>query len=141
VKFIQSLKKDKFEKSVISLKNNKIMLAYGFEDKERLMLGKLIVTKKIPKVKNVSSEMCKMKIGDIIKGYKFEIYNGSLPKEKVVIFNNFDDSEINTAIKALKEISQGIIMAVVTPISIDWTFEYLIEHLIEERQWYKDNNK
>lgn len=123
------------------MNNNKIMLAYGFEAKERLLLDKLIETKKIPGIKNISSEMSKMKIGDILKGFKFEIYNESLPKEKVVIFNNFDDNEINIAIKCLKEISEGIIMAVVTPTSIDWTFDYLIEHLIEERQWYKNNKK
>jgi len=117
------------------------MLIYGLEATERLTLDKLIETKKIPGYKNINNEMAKMKIGDILKGYKFEIYNGSLPKEKVVVFNNFDDNEINTSIKCLKDISKEIIMAVVTPTSIDWTFEYLIEHLIEERQWYKNNKK
>ena len=122
------------------MNNNKIMLAYGFEAKERLLLDKLIETKKIPGIKNISSEMSKMKIGEILEGYKFEIYNDTLPKEKVVIFNNFDDSELDIAIKCLKEISKGIIMAVATPTSINWTFGYLIEHLIEEREWYKKNN-
>ena len=29
------------------------------------------------------------------------------------------------------------IMAVVTPTSIEWTFDYLLEHLMEEREWFK----
>ena len=140
MKFIQNQKKGKLEKSVIFLNNNKTMLVYGFTDFEKLSLDKLIREKKISGYKNITSEMCKMKIGNILSGYKFEIYDGKLPKEKVVLFNNFNDDEINVAIKCLKELSKGIIMAVVTPTSIEWTFEYLINHLIEERQWYKNNN-
>jgi len=116
------------------------MLTYGFHPGEILLLNKLVDAKKIPKIKIISSEMSKMKISDILEGYKFEIYNGNLPKERLVIFNNLNDIEINDAIKCLKEIGKGIIMAVVTPTSIEWTFEYLLEHLIEERQWYKNNN-
>ena len=122
------------------MNNNKIMLTYGFHPGEILLLNKLVDAKKIPKIKIISSEMSKMKISDILEGYKFEIYNGNLPKERLVIFNNLNDIEINDAIKCLKEIGKGIIMAVVTPTSIEWTFEYLLEHLIEERQWYKNNN-
>ncbi|MBC8061785.1 MAG: DUF3783 domain-containing protein [Clostridiaceae bacterium] len=122
------------------MNNNKVMLIYGFHIGEIAKLDKLIEAKEIPGYKKISSEMSKMKISSILEGYKFEIYNGNLPKEKLVVFNNFNDVEINVAIKCLKEISKGIIMAVVTPTSIDWTFEYLLEHLIEERQWYKDNN-
>lgn len=122
------------------MNNNKVMLVYGFNPQEKLSLDKLIEEKKIPGYKVISNEMSKMKIGDILEGYKFEIYNGTLPKEKVVIFNNFNDNEINIAIKCLKEISKGIIMAVATPTSINWTFDYLIEHLIEEREWYKKNS-
>ena len=122
------------------MNDNKIMLAYGFNAEEKLLLDKLIEEKKILGYKVVSDEMSKMKIGDILEGYKFDIYSGTLPKEKVVIFNNFNDIEINIAIKCLKEISKGIIMAVVTPTSIEWTFDYLIEHLVEEREWYNKNN-
>ena len=121
------------------LNNNKIMLAYGFKPEEKLLLDGFVEEKKIPGYKVVSDEMSEMKIGDIFEGYKFDVYSGTLPDEKVVIFNNFNDSEIDIAIKCLKEISKGIIMAVATPTSINWTFDYLIHHLIEERQWYKSN--
>ena len=119
------------------MNNNKIILVYGFRTEEKLLLDKLIEGKKIPGYKVINDEMSKMKIKDILEGYKFEIYNGTLPEEKVVIFNNLNDSEINVAIKYLKEISKKIIMAVTTPTSINWTFGYLIEHLIEEREWYQ----
>lgn len=122
------------------MNNNKIMLIFGFDSDEKEKLDKVILNNKIPGYKIISNEMTKMKIGDILSGLKFEIYNKSLPKEKVVLFNNFNDNEINTAIKSLKTIDSKIIMAVVTPTSIEWTFDYLIEHLIEEREWYKNKN-
>lgn len=122
------------------MNNNKLMLIFGFDSNEREKLKKQILISKMPGYKVVSDEMTKMKIGDILNGLKFEIYSQSLPKEKVVLFNNFNDSEVNSAIKCLKAIDSKIIMAVVTPTSIEWTFDYLLEHLIEEREWYRKKN-
>lgn len=122
------------------MNNNKMMLIYGFEPEEKLSLDKIVSQKKVPSYKVINSEMSKMKIDEILDGYKFEIYNEKLPKEKVVLFNNFNDKEINATIKYIKEINKSIIMAVITPTSKDWTFDYLIDHLIEEREWYKKNS-
>ena len=115
------------------------MLIFGFSTYEKEKIDKIIQENNIPGYKIITNEMSKMKIGDIISGLKFEIYNDSLPNERVIIFNNFNDEEINIAIKSLKQVNKKIIMAVVTPTSIEWSFDYLIEHLIEEREWHEKN--
>ncbi len=121
------------------MNNNKVMLIFGFNSEEKEEIDKIIKENKIPGYKVITNEMSKMKIGDILSGLKFEIYNDYLPEEKVIIFNNFNDNEINIAIKNLKQLNRQIIMAVVTPTSIEWSFDYLIQHLIEEREWHEKN--
>ena len=60
------------------------------------------------------------------------------PEENVVLFNNFSDEELDKIIFFIRDcVDQNPIMAVITPTSIEWTFEYLLKHLIDEREWYK----
>jgi hypothetical protein len=64
-----------------------------------------------------------------------DTYDKQLPEEKVVLFNNFTDGELDKAIKSIRSNkSFKPILAVVTPTSLDWEFHYLLEHLIEERE-------
>ncbi|WP_040214267.1 DUF3783 domain-containing protein [Clostridium polynesiense] len=117
------------------LDNNKMMLAYGLSSEE---LESLKMTNF--QVKEITTEMASMKIGQIIEGLKFEIHDKKIPQEKVVLFNNFPDEELDKAIKSVRaSIGREGILAVVTPTSANWTFDYLIEHLIEEREWFKQN--
>ncbi len=110
-----------------------MLLVYGLSSEEMSHLKGTNLT-----IKEVTSEMTAMKIGQIIEGLKFEIHHKSLPQEKVVLFNNFSDEDLNIGIKFVRAIigREGI-MAVVTPTSIEWTFDYLLEHLMEEREWFK----
>ena len=110
-----------------------MLLVYGLSSEEMNHLKGTNLT-----IKEITSEMTSMKIGQIIEGLKFEIYNKTLPQEKVVLLNNFSDEDLNIGIKFVRAIigREGI-MAVVTPTSIDWTFDYLLEHLMEEREWFK----
>ena len=116
------------------------MLLYGLDEKERIMISDMIQQYKLPDFQIITDDMCNMKIKDILRGLKFEILNSSLPKEKVVLFNNLNDKEVETAVKNMKAAIPEVIMAVVTPTSIDWSFRELIEHLIEERNWFKKQN-
>ena len=36
---------------------------------------------------------------------------------------------------------QGGVLAVVTPMSRNWSFKYLMNHLLEEREWYRKQQK
>lgn len=111
------------------LSNDRCVLTYGFNDEEVKKL-KIYLTN----VKTITNEMFEMKINDIIKGIKIENYSEKSFDEKIVLFNSYPEGEIRGCIKKLRETFPGIILAVVTPVSINWTFKYLMEHLLEERE-------
>lgn len=118
------------------LENQKCILVYGLADYElkelQLSNHKLI---------NVTTEMAGMKLKDILSGLRFETVDKFLPQEKVVIFNNFSDEEVYRMIKIVRVIVKNVILATVTPTSIEWNFNYLLQHLIAEREWYKKQQK
>jgi hypothetical protein len=117
------------------LDNNKMMLVYGFSEEDRVFLDTMIKELELPSYKLIEKSMASMKIRDIIDGPLLDTYDKQLPDEKVVMFNNFTDLELDMAIRTIRS-NKTIkpILAVVTPTSIDWEFYYLIEHLIEERE-------
>ncbi|MCT8977515.1 DUF3783 domain-containing protein [Clostridium sp. CX1] len=120
------------------LENNKVALVYGFGEAEQSIVSEILKGK----YKVIDESMGKMKIGDILNGIKLEVYNCHLPSEKVVLFNNFEDEELKNTMRAIKaSIQPSPIFAIVTDTSIDWTFEYLLEHLVEEREWYKKHGR
>lgn len=124
------------------LNNNKEMLIFGFEEEEREILDKIIKKNALPAYKIITESMGKMTLWDIIRGLKLEVFNVKLPKEKVILFNNFSDEEVEKSISELKKFFKPMpIMAVVTATSIKWTFEYLLQHLMDERSWYLKNGK
>ena len=118
------------------LSNNKCILIYNLPENESNELKnngfKLI---------EISKEMSEMTISDILNGLKFETVNSNLPNETVILFNNFSDLEIKSAITEIRKRFKGGIFAAVTPTSIRWKFSYLVEHLIEEREWYLKSQK
>ena len=113
------------------LNNSKAILTYGLNEKE---------TKDFQatghKVININNEMASMKVKDILEGLKFEVVSNKNFDEKVVIFSNFPDEELQMMVSIAKVITENPIMAVVTETSKEWQFNYLVEHLIEEREWY-----
>lgn len=117
------------------LSNNKLMLVYGFNEDERSFLDKTVGELKLPPYRIIEDTMANMTLRDIINGLKIETYDKKLPEEKVVIFNNFSDDEVNIAVRAIRS-NKDIrpILAVVTPTSINWEFHALLEHLVEERE-------
>ena len=116
--------------------NNKCILAYGLSEDELQSLNELNY-----KVIEIRPEMIKMTVKDVLDGLRFEIINNNPIKEKVIIYNNFPEIKLRETIALTRERIQGGILAMVTPNSINWTFEYLISHLIEERQWHLKNRK
>lgn len=118
--------------------NDKCILVYGLEEKE------------IEKIKNrrirykvVTEEKGRMQIKDILALKTVEEnHYAKLPKEeKAIIFNGYSDKDLRNEIKFLRSFISGGVLAVVTELSKEWTFKYLIEHLIEERDFYKSQNQ
>ena len=93
------------------------------------------------KIIEVSDEMTEMTIFDILNGLRFETVSADLPKEAVILFNDFSDEEIKLTITDIRKRFKEGIFAAVTPTSIEWKFSYLLEHLIEEREWYLRSQK
>ena len=118
------------------LSNNKCILVYNAPEEEIKVLKNEGF-----KIIEVLEEMGKMTVSDILGGLKFETINNDMPRETVILFNDFSDKEISLVIKSIRQRFKGGIFAAVTPSSIEWKFSYLVEHLIEEREWYLNNQK
>ena len=87
--------------------------------------------------------MVDLKVHEIASGKLneevIEIVDGM--DEKAILFNGFSDKEVSASIKKIRSAVKGGVLAVVTPISRNWSFRYLLGHLLEEREWYAKNQK
>lgn len=120
------------------LQNNKVMLIYSFNEEEKNHVSEILNYN----CRIVEETMGKMRIRDILDGIKLEILSSELPKEKLILFNNFADEELKKSINLIKSLIQPApIFAIVTDTSIEWTFEHLLEHLIEEKEWYRNHSR
>ena len=122
--------------------NRKVLLVYGFNEEEKSILKKLVMENKIPSFKCIDKSMATNSLEYILCDVDNSKFDGELPEEKVVLFNSCKDKEVTKAISAIKEnISMDVIFAMVTETSVKWSFKDLLEHLIEEREWFKNNSK
>lgn len=114
------------------MKRNKCLLAYGLTEEERMAL------RAFGRVIEVTPEMASLRIGLIPthNGKDLEVTK-EMPDEKVVLFHDFADSEVKGITNKVRQIADGVILAVVTPMSRMWTLHYLVNHLMEERALYK----
>ncbi|MDP4091042.1 MAG: DUF3783 domain-containing protein [Bacillota bacterium] len=122
--------------------NNKCILTYGFNEEERILVNSIKEEESLPEIRLITPSMTSMTLRNIIEGIKLEILSKPLPEEKVMIFNNLSDNELDRAIKSIRSrMKTRPILAVVTPTSIDWTLADLLEHLIEEREFFRNTGK
>ncbi|AJA49835.1 hypothetical protein CPAST_c37970 [Clostridium pasteurianum DSM 525 = ATCC 6013] len=118
------------------LNNDKLILIYGFSQEEIVNIGELILDNNLVKFKVIDRHSGKMTVENIIQGVKLPLAYGNVNHEKVVLFNNLTDEELEKTIKIFRNnIDKKTIFAVVTPTSIKWTFDELLEHLVQERKW------
>ena len=124
------------------LDNNKKILIYGFDEKGENLIKKITKENVLLECSVMNKSMSQMQIIDIINGLNLQVLDNNLPDEKVILFNNLSDDELERAIKHIKnEFKELPILAVVTPTSAKWTLKALINHLIEERNWFKQQRK
>lgn len=114
----------------------KCILVYGLDNDEIKNLEKLRF-----KVLQVTPEMTKMKIKDIIAEKEEKIASETkIEGEKILVFNNIPDIQLRTIVELTRKIiKKKPILATVTVTSNEWEFDYLVEHLMEEREWFKNN--
>jgi len=117
--------------------NNKCILAYGLKPDEI----KKIESQNI-KVIEINNHMELMKIEDIICEKNNEDSHDELPlNEKALIFNGFKDEQLKVTIRYIRGFVKGGVLAVSTAQNYKWTFKYLLEHLVEEREWFEAQQK
>lgn len=120
--------------------NDSKILIYGYNEEETKKIKELLNKNNMPNLLVANENMARMKICDILNGLEILTYDVKLPDEKLVLFNNVPDKKIDKGIQLIKNISdKKPIFAQVTPVSQNWSLKYLIEHMIEERQWYINN--
>ena len=126
----------------MGLSNDKLILIYGFNQEEIVQIGEIILDNDFEKFKVIDSYMATMKIGDIIEGFEIPTVSKAISNQKVILFNNLEDEQLQkTLITLKKNIDSSTIFAVVTQTSIEWTFDGLLEHLTEERKWDSKRKK
>ncbi|SMC28501.1 protein of unknown function [Clostridium acidisoli DSM 12555] len=126
----------------MGLSNDKLILVYGFNQEEVVKIGEFILADDVAKLKVIDSGMATMKIGSIIEGLKISTASNIVSNQKVILFNNLDDKELQNCVTNFKQIvGTDVIFAVVTETSIKWTFKELLEHLIEEKKWASRRKK
>jgi hypothetical protein len=117
--------------------SDKCILAYGLKEEEI----KKIESQNI-KVIEINNNVALMKLGDIICGDISENTYDNLPlSEKALIFNGFKDEQLKVTIRYIRGFIQGGVLAVSTAQNYKWTFKYLLEHLVEEREWFEASKR
>ena len=115
------------------LSDCKTLLVYGLTKEE---IQKIAL--KTERVTEITANMADTKIIDILNRVKKNVSEAELPDEKVIIFNKYTDSELQKKVKFIRNKIDNPVLAVVTPTSMNWTFKDLLEHLIAEREFYKN---
>ena len=117
--------------------NNKCILAYGLNSEEI----KKIESQNI-KVIEVNTNMASMTLEDIICEKTNENLVEEMPlNEKALIFNGFKDDHLKTTIRYIRGFVKGGVLAISTAQNYKWTFKYLLEHLVEEKEWFEAQQK
>lgn len=114
----------------------KCILTYGLDVVELMKLQQARV-----KIIRITEDMTKMKVRDLIDGSTEKVASDKkMVNEKVLVFNNVPDMQLDMVMSLTKKVlKKRPILATTTPTSMDWEFDYLIEHLLEEREWHKTN--
>ena len=117
--------------------SDKCILAYGLNAEEI----KKIESQNI-KVIEINNNMVLMKLEDIICENTNENSYDKLPlNEKALIFNGFKDEQLKVTIRYIRGFIKGGVLAVSTAQNYKWTFKYLLEHLVEEREWFEASKR
>lgn len=122
----------------MELINEKLILAYGLTKEEEEKLNSVLSKQNILPCKVIKKNMGNVTIKEVLENIKSEKSEIELPYEKLLLFNSYKDKELYDLIDSIRQIkSSNTILAAVTPTSIKWTVNYLMQHLIEEREAYR----
>ena len=122
--------------------DEKVILAYGLTNEELEKLNNVLSQQNILPCKIIHKNMGTVTIKEILSNIEGSKGDPELPDEKLLLFNNYKDKELYDLIASIRESKPtNTILAAVTPTSINWTISYLLQHLIEEREAYRNSAK
>jgi Domain of unknown function (DUF3783) len=128
---------------LMSLVNEKVILTFALDAEEIDILNNHFEKEASKPCIIINNSMGDNTLKEILEekdpsqGEKIE----ALPLEKVIIFNEFQDGNLQKAVTDVRRILESRpILAAVTPISINMKFKEILEHLIEEREFHKKNS-
>lgn len=123
-------------------KVDRCIITYGLDDEENKFIDSVKVNSCLFNHIVIRKSMVNMKIKSIIDKKSGSYSSNDSSDEKVILFNGLDEGEISSLMNSIKDKFDRIpIFAVVTETSANWTFDYLIDHLIQEREWFKKQQK
>ncbi|WP_446899868.1 DUF3783 domain-containing protein [Clostridium sp. LBM24168] len=126
----------------VSLRANKCIITYGLDDEENKFIDFIKVNDISFSHIVVRKSMVNMKIKSIINKNNSNYNSNDSSDEKVILFNEIAEVELSALMNLIKgKFDEIPIFAVVTETSSEWTFDYLIDHLIQEREWFKKQQK
>ncbi len=123
------------------MKKQKHVVIYGYNTEEVNKL-KIFLENKLDISLNIisASEKEKMTIADILENSENEIFE--VKDTKVLMFLDFLDEEIRFLLYNFSDINiPKPLFCVLTEHNINWSFDKLIEDLIEERKHFEENKK
>ncbi|MGH4122693.1 MAG: DUF3783 domain-containing protein [Clostridium sp.] len=119
--------------------NERLILAYGLTDMEKEKLNSVLSKQGILPCKVIEKNMGELTIKEILCNIEAKESNIELPHEQLLLFHNYQDKQLYDLIDSIKEVKNPqTILAAVTPRSIKWTLRYLLQHLMEEREAYRE---
>lgn len=116
---------------------DRLLITHGLDDMELASLEVLG-----HKMKVITRDNAGSRLSELLEGID-KPSMGSIPDEKVIIFNGYEDEELQENVVKFRQIFPvRPILAVVTDHSRNWTFEYLLtEHLIKDRDANRENHR
>lgn len=114
--------------------NDKLLITYGLDKDELNKLNDVFKNKVSKDCIVIENSMASLKMKKILLGETEGDNDSELPKEKVIIFNGFNNNTLQNAVKTVRgNLEDKPILASITPVSINWSFKFLLEHLMEEK--------
>lgn len=128
----------------MNLLDKKVILTFALDLQEINLLNSHFEKQGAKPCVIIETSMAERTLEEILEDNELVEGKGqeALPLEKIIIFNGFDGANLQRAVTEVRTILESRpILATVTPISMTMKFKDLLEHLIEEREFHRQNSK
>jgi hypothetical protein len=112
--------------------------AFGFTQEEESRINALFAEMGIPEIVRIGKQQGSVTLRDIIEQGRIGDSETELD-ERIVLFHEVSEKGVYALMQSIKSIEvPKPIFAVVTEHSIEWTFEELAHHLLQEKKAFEE---